>query len=122
MPFRNDCFASIVLESVLKHVLSPEQTLKEAHRVLYPGGFLFVTSPVNHIDKHRHSFTSNYLCKIIENAGFRITKKMGLGFSLKRIDSVIRRRFSKFYTTIRSPVRFCSTIFLIAKVEKKMNA
>ena len=112
LPFIDGYFASVVLESVLKHVLSPSQTLVEARRVLTSDGFLYVTSPVNHTDNHRHSFSSKQLCELIESVGFRIVRKMGLGFS----SGILRRRFSRFYTGVRPPVRFCRTLFLVAKV------
>jgi len=117
LPFKKEKFASVLLESVLKHVLSPDQTLAEAYRVCTKDGFLFVTSPVNHIDGHRHSFSSSQLCRLIEQAGFRIIRKMGLGLSPTRLDSLFRRRASRFYTTIRFPVRFCRTMFIVAKVK-----
>ena len=115
LPFIDGYFSSVVLESVLKHVLSPEQTLAEARRTLRDSGFLFVTSPVNHTDKHRHSFSSTQLCGLIENASFKIIRKMGLGFSSNRLDGILRRRASRLYTIIRPPVRFCRTVFVIAK-------
>ena len=116
LPFKESCFASVVLESVLKHVVSPEQTLNEARRILGSEGFLFVTSPVNHIDNHRHSFSTSQICELIEKAGFKIVRKMGLGFSSKRLDGILRRRASRLYTVIRPPTRFCRTLFLVAKV------
>ena len=117
LPFKKKVFASVLLESVLKHVLSPEQTLSEVYRVTDTDGFLFVTSPVNHVDGHRHSFSSSQLCRLIEQAGFRIIRKMGLGLSPNRLDSIFRRRASRFYTTIRFPDRFCRTLFVVARVK-----
>ncbi len=58
LPFGNRIFASVVLESVLKHVLSLKDTLAEAQRVTSNDGWLFVTLPVNRIDGHRHSFST----------------------------------------------------------------
>jgi SAM-dependent methyltransferase len=115
LPFKEGYFNSVVLESVLKHVLSPEQTLAEVRRTMRLGGSLYVTSPVNHIDSHRHSFTSTQLCRLVETAGFRIFKRMGLGLSSNRLDGILRRRVSRLYTTIRPPVRFSRTLYLVAK-------
>ncbi|MBY8998564.1 MAG: methyltransferase domain-containing protein [Candidatus Thorarchaeota archaeon] len=115
LPFIESHFASVVLESVLKHVLSPQQTLEEANRVLRSGSLLFLTSPVNHTDSHRHSFSVKQLCDLIDNSGFRIVKKMGLGFSFSFIDGLFQRRGARFYSKIRVPTRICRTLFVVAK-------
>jgi SAM-dependent methyltransferase len=115
LPFIDCYFASVVLESVLKHVLSPTETLEETYRVLREGGLLFLTSPVNHIDSHRHSFLVRQLCLMIENSGFRIIRKMGLGFSFNLLDGNFRRRASRFYSNIKIPIRFCRTLYVVAE-------
>ena len=117
LPFVEGHFTSVVLESVIKHVLSPKQTLEEAKRVMRPGSFLFLTSPVNHTDSHRHSFSAKQLCNLIENSGFRIIRKMGLGFSVDLFDGLFRRRASRFYSRLQTPVKISRTMFVVA--EKK---
>jgi SAM-dependent methyltransferase len=115
LPFIDCHFSSVILESVLKHVLSPEQTLDEAYRVLKKGSYLYVTSPVNHIDSHRHSFSFAKLCSMIEKSGFRIVRKMGLGLSHSKLDRIFKRRVSGLYSHIRVPVRVCSTLYVVAE-------
>ena len=115
LPFRSRTFASVVLESVLKHVLSPTNTLAETRRVTANDGWLFITSPVNHIDSHRHSFSTEELCKLIESAGYRIVRRMGLGFSSTRLDRMWKRLPFGIYTKIRIPIRICRTIFIVTR-------
>lgn len=45
MPFANDSVPAIVCDSVLEHVANPIVAMKEIHRVLKPGGVVFVYMP-----------------------------------------------------------------------------
>ncbi len=43
LPFKDDTFDSVLLPHTLEAVANPYQALREAHRVLRPGGFLMLT-------------------------------------------------------------------------------
>lgn len=45
LPFENDTFDAVLSFDVFEHVQSVDQTLQECHRVLKPGGRLFVVFP-----------------------------------------------------------------------------
>src|ERR687887_2952179 len=45
MPFADESFDGVLLNEVLEHVRDERQTLRELHRLLAPGGYLFVFSP-----------------------------------------------------------------------------
>ncbi len=45
LPFRTDSFDGVVATEVLEHLDDPGRMLEEAHRVLRPGGRLFLTTP-----------------------------------------------------------------------------
>ncbi|MEN6388167.1 MAG: class I SAM-dependent methyltransferase [Candidatus Cryosericum sp.] len=45
MPFHDDSFDMCVMNDVFEHVSKPEAVLKEVHRVLKPGGKVFINSP-----------------------------------------------------------------------------
>lgn len=45
LPFRSGCFASVGAFDVLEHVDDLVHVVEEVHRVLRPGGVLFITTP-----------------------------------------------------------------------------
>jgi ubiquinone/menaquinone biosynthesis C-methylase UbiE len=48
LPFRDGAFNSVVCNSTLEHIPEADAVLREAHRVLAPGGSLLVTVPSEH--------------------------------------------------------------------------
>jgi len=114
LPFQDDTFSSAVLESVLKHVIAPELVLSETRRVLKLGSLLFLTSPVNSIDHHRHSYTSSQLCAMIKTAGFRIVRKRGIGFSFRLLDRWMKRLSHRWYVSLNVPASICSVLLVVA--------
>ncbi len=50
LPFRHECFDHVVMLAVLEHLAQPEVVLREAFRVLVPGGSLIMTWPEPVVD------------------------------------------------------------------------
>lgn len=50
LPFANDEFDHVVMLAVLEHLTEPEKILREAHRVIAPGGSLIMTWPSSTVD------------------------------------------------------------------------
>lgn len=50
VPLRNREFDHVVMLAVLEHLPAPERVLREAHRVLAPGGSLIITYPSASVD------------------------------------------------------------------------
>lgn len=48
LPFPNDVFDAVILQSVMEHVLEPETLLTECCRVLRPGGQIWVEAPFHY--------------------------------------------------------------------------
>jgi len=45
LPFRDNMFQCVIFQAVLEHVLDPKICVKEAHRVLAPGGLIYSETP-----------------------------------------------------------------------------
>src|SRR5947209_20177898 len=45
LPYEDDCFDIILLNEVIEHVDDDRQTIREAYRVLAPGGHIVVYAP-----------------------------------------------------------------------------
>ncbi len=74
LPLRSGCAAAVINTQVLEHVREPGLVLKEIHRILEPGGELFLTVPQGW---HEHQqpydffrFTSFALDRLLDKAGF----------------------------------------------------
>jgi SAM-dependent methyltransferase len=45
LPFRDGCFAGLIMGDLIEHVYDSRRLLRECHRVLCPGGMLVITTP-----------------------------------------------------------------------------
>ncbi len=45
LPFPNDAFDAVLLHEVIEHVADDRQTIREAHRIVKPGGTVLVFAP-----------------------------------------------------------------------------
>lgn len=75
-PFDDESFDVAVSNEVFEHVFNPKEHLAEIHRVLKPGGLLFMTVPFvwdEHEQPHDFArYTSFGLRYLLEAAGFEV--------------------------------------------------
>jgi SAM-dependent methyltransferase len=88
IPIESNSFDGVVCSEVLEHVRNPTSILKEAFRVLKPGGLMFICVPFLfriHPDPDDFGrYTDQYLRIILKEIGFEniIIEKQGLYFSV----------------------------------------
>ena len=70
LPFADDTFGAVFSQAVLEHVPDPQRAVDEMHRVLRPGGQLFVEAaymqPLHAVPSHYFNVTPfglDYLCR-----------------------------------------------------------
>ena len=78
LPFRQGAFQTALCLQVLEHVPEPEQCLREARRVLAPGGYLILTAPhiwnVHEGPQDYFRFTEYGLAYLFRKAGFEVVE------------------------------------------------
>ena len=79
LPIKNNVFQTVLCLSLLEHVLTPNQVLKDISRILKKGGKLVVTVPFFY---HLHDFPHDYfrcteegISKLLEMHSFKIIEK-----------------------------------------------
>lgn len=87
IPAENDSFDCILSTAVLEHLEEPEQALREAFRVLKPGGYAIYTAPlfwhVHEEPRDFYRYTSYGLDYLFRKAGFQILELAALsGFGV----------------------------------------
>ncbi len=75
MPIKDEIFDAVLCTQVLEHLEWPRESVKEMHRVLKPGGKLFITVPMSQGEHQTpydfFRYTSYGLKSICKHAGFK---------------------------------------------------
>jgi len=94
-PLRDATFDTAVALELIEHVPDTEAFLREAGRVLAPGGTLIMTTPFGlsfsdnrdklYKDQHIYEFSGRKLRILLEKSGFVVQRSAGIGFKFPAI-------------------------------------
>ncbi len=88
VPVDDNYFDGVIISEVLEHVFDPVKVLKEAYRIMKPGGYIMICVPFMyhiHPDPEDYGrYTETYYQKVLSEIGFKNTEtyKQGLFFSV----------------------------------------
>lgn len=89
LPFENNYFDSVFSSEVFEHIFNLDEILKEIHRVLKPGGKMFMTCPFSiceHEVPHDFARYSSFAIKyLLEKNGFQIIRQYKTGNNVETI-------------------------------------
>lgn len=107
-PLKDESATAVTMLAVLEHLPHPEKVVKEAYRVLKPGGVFLVTVPspssepilewmakiglVRHemIDQHETYFSHELLKKVAVDAGFKHVMVQGWEFGVNTFMKAVK--------------------------------
>lgn len=105
LPFPDSSYDNVVLEETLEHCGHAEVVIKEAYRVLAPGGVLVLSIPakgkMRRNPDHHYFYKFKAMKSLITNAGFRIIKAF-----------VLMKLFS-FYVAVKPEDSYVPTRLII---------
>ena len=87
LPYEDSSFDAVVTSEVMEHLEMPQNALKEAARIMRPGGYIIVSTPYREslrftlcihcnkktpINAHLHSFDEKTMETMLKEAGFSV--------------------------------------------------
>lgn len=102
LPFKNDSFDLVLIESVLEHIDEPEIVIKEAYRVLKSKGKIYISIPFVFVfhgsPNDFNRYTLNGLKRRLELNGFSIKKYGVLSGPSSTISQMLRYYLALFFS------------------------
>lgn len=106
LPFGTETFDCIVCTEVLEHCPNPGGVLAEMHRVLRPGGFVFLTTPflvpLHEMPHDYYRFTPSALQWLAQSAGLSVVSIRPKGDYLAVALNVLSYPWAKFWQVLAS--------------------
>ncbi|MBI4417145.1 MAG: class I SAM-dependent methyltransferase [Ignavibacteriales bacterium] len=119
-PFSDGGFDSLLCNEVLEHVFTPEAFLREAHRVLKPGGHFMLTVPFVW-DEHEQPrdygrYSSFGIAALVQRCGFEIVEQRKSVDDLRVVVQLFIAYLYKKTVTRFVPLNIIVTAILMAPI------
>jgi SAM-dependent methyltransferase len=103
LPLSDQSFDTVVSTELLEHVSNPLRALQEMYRVLKPGGYLVLTTPMywprHEIPHDFFRYPYDGLLHLIKESGFELTRMFNRGNSYAFVGQVIQHALATFLRT-----------------------
>jgi len=130
LPFENDFFDYIIMKNVLEHHINISKSIKEVHRVLKPGGKIYIAVPdsnywkskykYNRLDQlragHYVHFTMETMVKFLKKNGSTTTIKGRSGWNPLSKTDCIKTKNMNFIIEILRQIFFAIPYRFIMKL------
>jgi SAM-dependent methyltransferase len=94
LPFPENSFDTVVSTEVLEHVPDPQRALCETHRVLKPGGYLILSTPMywprHEVPCDFFRYPYDGLLHLVKESGLELTKLFNRGRSYAFLGQVLQ--------------------------------
>ncbi len=116
-PLGDATFDAVLCSQVLEHVFTPEEFVRELHRVLRPGGLLLLTVPFvwdEHEQPHDYARYSSFgLADLLHRAGFEIVEHRKTLPDVRALAQLAAAYVYKAFAPSRFLLRLPIQVFLI---------
>lgn len=102
LPFKNNCFDVVLAAEIIEHLTQPKKLIQEVKRVLKPGGYLIITTPVKQSGKltdqlHVQEFSATELTKLLQTYFQSVTIFQSHPLWLKKLYTFTLFNFGRFH-------------------------
>ncbi len=100
LPLENQFFDTVVSTELLEHVPDPLRALREMHRVLKPGGYLILSTPMywprHEIPYDFFRYPYDGLLYLLKESGFELVRMFNRGHSYAFLGQVLQHTLPVF--------------------------
>lgn len=101
LPLENQSFDTVVSTELLEHVSDPLRALQEMHRVLKPGGYLILSTPLywprHEIPYDFYRYPYDGLLHLVKESGFELERMFNRGNAYVYLGQVIQHALGVFF-------------------------